>query len=221
MGFLEMNIGVGKDITFTGVDKWTDVQELTDTDAEFGILYSVSRCGVDPRYPSVTCIYRLARAIKRPAMHVCGESARIELRDKEIRFADMFPRIQVNGTMGRDFVESLCGAYPDQKIITQHTEANIDLLNVSAENHQILVDSSGGRGLFSPIHLDSFPRSSKRFGYAGGLNIDNIGDVAYSLGTWYNDFWLDLETGVRCNDVFDTSLMRRIYELFGKATQVK
>ena len=49
------------------------------------------------------------------------------------------------------------------------------------------------------------------FGYAGGINEDNVLDVIEALDKVNkNDFWIDMESSIRKNDNFDISKCRNI-----------
>ena len=49
------------------------------------------------------------------------------------------------------------------------------------------------------------------FGYAGGINPENVVDVVRELNDiCETDFWIDMETGIRTNDKFDVKKCEEI-----------
>ena len=76
----------------------------------------------------------------------------------------------------------------------------------------MLLDASGGRGIDTPI--DVFP-TSRKIGYAGGLNPENIADKLSFLmeNVKIGRFWIDMESGVRTNDWFDLDKVVRVLEI--------
>ena len=79
-------------------------------------------------------------------------------------------------------------------------------------NVSVLLDASGGQGIDTPIKV--LPNADKPFkvGYAGGINPDNVADkLAYLIQhNEVGDFWIDMESGVRTDDWFDTDKVRRV-----------
>ncbi|MBY3757078.1 hypothetical protein [Azospirillum formosense] len=68
-------------ITFTGVDARTDLDRAlhiaTVCPVEFGVLFSESRQGREPRYPDRgTTTHVVCAGFPRPAAHLCGAHAR-------------------------------------------------------------------------------------------------------------------------------------------------
>jgi phosphoribosylanthranilate isomerase len=112
-----------------------------------------------------------------------------------------FQRIQVNGVLTDEEVEVLCGLYPRQTVITQHNPSNASLLAVSASNHALLIDASGGRGA-SPDRWEDVS-TSKHVGFAGGLGPDNIAsELGRIQGIARNGWWVDMEGKLRIDDWF-------------------
>lgn len=115
-----------------------------------------------------------------------------------------FQRIQVNGLLEIPDVRYLCRLYPRHTIITQHTPQNRYLLAVDAENHALLVDGSGGRGI-SPSAWNQ-PATEKAVGFAGGLGPDNLATELQTIRRIARPgWWADMEgnsawmTGSRSN----------------------
>jgi phosphoribosylanthranilate isomerase len=72
-----------------------------------------------------------------------------------------------------------------------------------------LLDSSGGRGIDTPLKVRP---SSGKVGYAGGFNPDNVGEKLSFLlqNVRMGEFWIDMESGVRTDDWFDTNKVRQV-----------
>ena len=75
----------------------------------------------------------------------------------------------------------------------------------------MLLDASGGEGI--ETSLVAF--AGKKIGYAGGINADNVADKLTFLmeNEQVGDFWIDMESGVRTDDWFDTDKVRRVLEI--------
>ena len=208
-------------ITLSGVDEGTpfsDLTHLAELGAEIVFLYTF-----DPedrhRYPPEVWIENALRLLwkNHTALHVCGTRARKELLDGNLeQMAHGVNRIQVNGQVSTSELLRLCNLMPYIPVITQHTEANADLLSVGAKNHALLVDSSGGRGLL-PTCWER-PETAKAVGFAGGLTPDNLAEelpkiAAVAKGEW----WLDMETSLRDeNDWFSVPKALKVMEIWRK-----
>lgn len=205
-------------LTLTGFDAHTlieDVEMLLQLQTcEIGILYSAER-SCDPvqvRYPDRTFIrqalHRHADIFQdRFAIHICGSTAKEQLLRRELGdiITNSNIRIQVNGVITPDELKAICDLYPDNTIITQHNLRNLALEYVDRENHSLLVDSSGGKGI-SPASWKR-PRTEKIVGYAGGLSHVNLREANKAFRTlsyWGTDhhalprpYWIDMETSIR------------------------
>jgi phosphoribosylanthranilate isomerase len=204
-------------LTLTGIDTSTELSKLPKN-CEIGILYTF-----DPkdrnRYPSIYAIHAMVDYLSsegyKLALHVCGSSARHNL--SHIPFiVDHVQRMQINGTLKTKTVEKICLDYPNHTIITQHTADNIHLLSLEAQNHALLIDSSGGNGI-SPSEWIA-PDTDKLIGFAGGLSIENIYDEYLKIKKVAKEgFWLDMETRLRNeNDLFDIQKAITIADLIKK-----
>lgn len=207
-------------VTFTGLDARTDVRRLRDIqqrypNAEFGILYSKTRTGAENRYPEKRVIAKFLRSGVNLALHVCGRLARQSFTDSffdlscEIGLGDLtrFDRIQLNGLSSltdqrREHLEIPPGLeiifqqHPSFPLITER------IGKITGGKPGILMDASGGEGIDTPFQVTSIPGC--RVGYAGGINPDNvISKLEGLLQDGAQDFWIDMETGVRTNDWFD------------------
>jgi hypothetical protein len=200
-------------LTLTGADERTDLQRLSRFNAEIGLLYTANPDGRN-RYPRWDWILEASRVLPTCALHVCGRTARNELRLGHLDVA-CFDRIQLNGWPSALDVERICEMYPDQTIITQHSPySSYLLLGVQARNHAVLVDDSGGNGI-TPNHWTR-PSTPKNVGFAGGLGPDNLQEELLNrLGPCIvPGAWIDMESRIRTDDWFDIELANRCVEIF-------
>lgn len=183
-------------ITLTGIDARTDLTALPE-DVEIGILFSWRAVG-NPRYPARSVIAGMLEQLKathRTSLHVCGRKARDKLIDYALPdLTHNVDRIQVNGSLLSEDLKILCDLYSNHEIITQYRMG--DYVGDPAQNHSLLVDASGGRGVLPDQW--SRPATNKKVGFAGGISPDNILQVATDLaGIAQGDWWLDMESGIR------------------------
>jgi hypothetical protein len=193
-------------LTLTGADEQTSFDELgklVDAGAELGLLYTHSP---DSRHRYAGRGWLLGMACrfcsKSLSLHVCGQRARKALLaadDFILEMIDNVGRIQVNGKLSRSEIASLCSGYPNKKLITQYHDFREPLELDIWENHQILVDGSGGAGK-KPL-VWARPNTSHVVGFAGGLEPETLGDsltriAECAVGEW----WIDLETNLRTKD---------------------
>ena len=74
-----------------------------------------------------------------------------------------------------------------------------------------LYDCSGGRGKVP----NTWPRTDqdRLVGYAGGIGPENVLDVLDQIPS--TNYWIDMETHVRTNDIFDLdkclSVLKQVY----------
>lgn len=206
-------------ITLTGADERTPLsalRRLVDERPalEIGLLYTATPEGRN-RYPSQRWLEEAAHVLcGRCALHVCGRRAREMLRRGLVgEITRNVNRIQINGRLEADEVLSFCHLYAGHGLITQYREPREAFPSVWRENHAILVDQSGGRGL-SPEAWKR-PATSKRVGFAGGLGPDNLREqlpriASIASGEW----WIDLESGLRdSNDWFDVQRCMEVLDI--------
>lgn len=208
-------------LTFTGIDEWTDLQELQaledeHEDIEFAVLAgSPTRRrpgdGKEPRFPSLRTLEQVTGMLRRPALHLCGRLSRqVNARDLQeaLKLAGGFSRVQINArTADYDFeaVAALAAAC-EREVIVQHRQGDA----MPPSGIAILQDSSGGRGLFSPDTWDP-PQRGRRTGYAGGLRPGSVGQaIAWLTEHKARHGWLDMESGIRTGDRLDTGLVRDV-----------
>lgn len=198
-------------ITMTGVDARTDLCALPDG-IEVGVLFTATPEGRH-RYPERLEAVRILGELegRRVALHVCGQRAREALKAGALSdLTSRVQRVQVNGRMTESELQKICRQYPQHTVITQHTAANAGLLSVDVENHAVLVDGSGGRGV-SPAAW-ARPPTRKSVGFAGGLGPENIVDeIGRIRVVAFGDWWIDMEGKLR--DVDDWFDVRRAREL--------
>jgi hypothetical protein len=205
-------------VTFTGVDQWTILDELLEIwkpNVEYGILLSLSNKQPRNRYPSFHYVHEaITRLEGKCALHVCGDKARQHLMNgtllSYVKFAN---RIQVNGNVTIEEVEKICDMYKDKEIITQHTKSNEALqLQPLATNHSLLVDGSGGKGIV-PKEWKR-PETTKKVGYAGGLGPDNLKEELPKIVSLSQPgTWIDMETSLRVSDKFNTKRIEEVLSL--------
>lgn len=201
-------------ITFTGVDDKTDINEMTRLTAEYpiewGVLFSVSRQGVDPRYP---CYRRLEALTRRPfilAAHLCGayaDAVNVDIDvDLPVSLRD-FTRVQINHAVPNpSMINSFArrhGFSPMQFVAQCRDDCFPENDGISWLN-----DASGGRGL-SPTKWPEYP--GRLVGYAGGLGPHNVRQEIEAIDA-DGPYWIDMESGVRTNNVFDLAKCRAVCE---------
>lgn len=226
-----------KHITFTGIDAKTDIQDLIDIQrefpiAEFGVLTSYHWYENGNRYLDPLIINDLRGNGLNLALHVCGSAAhdaavgRWDLIDKLVwSNIDLFHRIQLNISNRKDNPEALerLPKVVEQEVIIQTRDAlNTSIYDATIEKFRekdkfgrtfsMLLDASGGQGVDTPLKV--LPSSGK-VGYAGGINPDNVAEKLSFLlqNVRMGEFWIDMESGVRTDDWFDTDKVRRVLRI--------
>lgn len=219
-----------KYISITGADDAVDPADLLALSREFpaaewAILLLPERAGTK-RFPRADWIKSFAAqaAGLNTAMHLCGGALLGFIKGDDDIFSAMqgFSRIQLNLKFG-----DVEGQYdpaallkrvadnPRWQFIIQYAKDKQGLLPLLKDipNHAVLFDESAGRGI-SPDTWDA-PLPGHFCGYAGGLNPDNVAqniEIIAKVAAGH-DTWIDMETGVRTNDVFDLAKVRRVLEI--------
>jgi len=209
-------------VTFTGVDARTDLDRLRQISAayppgaiEWGVLYSIAREGIEPRYPDLGWLDRWAFDESHgltTALHLCGPIAQawINEPDHDIQtLARAFGRLQLNVVGDRTNLAALRQAIAEGRhpyVLTQHHAGNAPLTAALAglPNHGVLFDGSGGRGQVPVTWPDRLVGTA--CGYAGGLGPATIREAADAIARACPDqpYWLDMEQAVRTkDDAFD------------------
>lgn len=216
--------------SITGADDAVDANELVKLSAEFpfaewAILLLPARAGT-ARFPKVEWIRDFAAKAEglNTAMHLCdGALLGFVSGDRDVlETMKGFKRIQLNLKFGEvegkydpaHLVEQV-RKNPQHQFILQYAKDKKGLLPLfrDVENHAVLFDESAGRGI-SPDSWDA-PLEGHFCGYAGGLKPDNVVanlDIIKQVAAGHVT-WIDMETGVRTDDVFDLAKVRRVLEL--------
>lgn len=208
--------------TLTGFDDATlldDVIRLSNAYpiAEWGFLYSANRKGTPGRYPSLSSLHYAFENLDsnvRVALHICGRAVPDLLNGSSLEVAELVEmveersgRIQLNFNQTREplnllKVKEFLDAHPSLKVITQHNLSNQVVWEAvrGHENHAVLFDSSGGRGILSDDWQPPLPGVS--CGYAGGLGHENLGVELPRIATAAagHPFWIDMEGSLRVTD---------------------
>ena len=215
-------------ITFTGIDANTDIQELIDIQreypiAEFGVLTSYHWYENGNRYLNPAFLSNLyaGNGKLNLALHVCGSAAADaawgywdKVDELTIHTLPLFKRIQLNIGNRSDLPYHIQTKGLPYEVIIQQRSCETDLYMRSKrandnKNVSMLIDDSGGQG--KEIKLRVLITDGK-IGYAGGLCESNVAaNLDYLLRTDNaGDFWIDMESGVRTDDWFDTGKVRRV-----------
>ena len=224
--------------TLTGVDQNTSPARLGQLahkfpKAEFGILFSPERSGLQKRFPTFSGVQSMLDAGQLQwAIHLCGRavpefiraavSRSVEERNCESFRLATHPavsRIQLNFAFRRAAfsLSELEAAIRSVSIpvITQEHRANAAVsLSIEVPNHQVLFDASGGRGIETTEWLP--PIDGKTCGFAGGLgpatlerSLREIKNVCAG-----QPFWIDMETRIRDqNDWLDLDACERVLQI--------
>ena len=208
-----------KHITFTGVDIHTDLKALKEIQNEYpyvewGILMSKNWRENGPRYFNPEGLLKLRRRDLNLSCHLCGSVARDVVRNSWVgafnltcgRFK-MFQRCQINvsgqqSSERTQFVRT--PVFLHELIIQQKSDAELTIFNAinDRRNISVLLDASGGRGIDTPIKPLNIP--GLKVGYAGGINPENVAEKLSFLmeNEQVGEFWIDMESGVRTDDLF-------------------
>lgn len=220
--------------TLTGVDDYTDLDKLTKLSEEFpfvewGMLYSKKRQG-EGRYPSAAYqkdFYALPTmdtgGVVIKAIHLCGESVydlieNINVEDELVGpIFSQWNRFQLNLSYERRPINRAKFArhvqqwsmYGHQTII-QANYNNREIISWP-ECQYILFDKSGGQGILLE-ELPAYDNTKTMCGYAGGYGPENIDHMFPMIAAQAQGgtFWIDMESKLRTNDVFDLEKCRHV-----------
>lgn len=229
-------------VTITGADDRVDPKALVELSqkypfVEWGILVSHSRVGTS-RYPSMRWAREatgmLAVNGAHFAIHLCGETRAYYQRNRleSVALVERLTqdaivptqcRIQLNG-----FDHSWEGFEPANPFVPHIIPVNGKnvkeaLAKKYGFNAQFLFDESGGRGKMVDLYSASinilyakiFSDSAKSVGIAGGLDALNVGHAMNMAVRWdpkHRDGWVDMESSVRTDDVFDLKKVESVLE---------
>lgn len=216
-------------VTFTGADDSVPISDLVKfskdrPNVEWGLLLSLTKKG-SPRYPTPTWLDAFVLSSLRGSGHLCGKAAlqvawgSWTLVDKY--FNPLLAAYQINlfGTVDlileKDILSGLNDVLTDDVIIQADgvhdymIDFNYGQLGF---NTRVLYDKSGGNG---KLGIYKSPHPKYMTGYAGGLNPDNIAEELKKIEDVVGDhtIWIDMETGVRSNEMFDLDKCKRVYDL--------
>lgn len=211
-------------ISFTGIDKRTDIQRLVSLAAkypniEFGFLISESATGknTNNRYPDLILLQQLKGKGLNLALHVCGKLAREVAKTGSLdgvktfmgKYFELFNRVQLN-IVGMNIKTPITDTLGKTVIIQtnldiEESKQNYILMN-GKDQIVFLSDKSGGHGEATDFDfLDQYQ------GFAGGINPENIMERKEEIDILSDyDYWLDMESGVRTDDWFDLDKVEKI-----------
>lgn len=202
--------------TFTGVDADTDLGELAKIsklhDCEWGVLFSKNRQGIDPRYPSLARIDEItANQTLVYAAHLCGKVAQ-QVMETGTTDLDLsrFSRVQVNHNDPNPRILAEFSQRLGKPVIAQWRDP-VAFPEATFEGVFWLYDLSGGRG----VEVDEFPTntSAHEVGYAGGFKPETISSLLNKVKELSPaGFWLDMESGVRTENVFDLKKVQDVLD---------
>lgn len=230
--------------TLTGVDTNTDINKLWELSekypfVEFGVLLHCTNQGSDinRRYPTFEYIRELGSKIKSEndpnfALHICGPQAIkdfMDINSEVYKLSIPFKRIQLNFISEKYDINEIRKLFERESkkiIITQYNNANMKLWRKLSDfnNHNVLFDSSGGRGteiqnICSPLDIESeglpFKAINPLCGYAGGISEDNVTEILNKIMkvTNNNNFWIDMEQKLRDKkDNLDLLICEKVLE---------
>lgn len=220
-------------VTFTGIDSWTDLQRLTHLSqqypyAEFGLLVSKDWRQNGNRFPNPNIMWNLANQWSQQpfslSLHICGELAMEAAKGdwsydtfseamNAPELITIFERVQLNVNSKPLFDELHRFRKGRIELIVQMRSASICkqfLEGGSPEGMSYLIDSSGGRGIDTPIEVVDAP--DIHIGYAGGIGPENVKEKLQYLLQYPSDgeFWIDMESRVRTEDRFDLDKVEEV-----------
>ncbi|MCB9990445.1 MAG: hypothetical protein H6867_03565 [Rhodospirillales bacterium] len=217
-------------VSITGADDAIDLADLDQIAAaypfvEFAILCMPERMG-ENRFPSADWIRNFSQHYtgRHKAMHLCG-SAFLGFASGDAAILELmsgFHRVQLNLKFGDvagrvDFQDLIAQvkAHPEFEFIFQYGEGLEPILPLLSgiENHAILFDESAGTGTCPAGWPAPLPGHS--CGYAGGLNPENLAGQLEKISSAAGPVttWIDMESGVRSDDLFDLAKVRRVLDL--------
>lgn len=212
-------------VTITGIDERTDLERLQDLQkrfpfAEFGMLISGDWLLNGNRFPDPQILWNLANILCKPyaflhlSCHFCGTMATgivkgdFSVMDNLLPPSDLFrifERCQLNVNADGMFGQ-LRRVKPFanlQEVIVQMHSSELFrefCKGTLPDGVSYLLDTSGGRGIDTPIQVVDAP--GIHVGYAGGIGPDNVEEKLRTLLEYPSDgrFWIDMETRVRDDD---------------------
>lgn len=223
-----------KHITFTGIGVDTDFQKLREMQlqypiVEYGVLLSKNWAANGPRYFDPSKLEMLRGLGLKLSCHACGNLAYEALnnnweplRELTQGSLDIFSRCQLNIShkQPRENTPKLRPPQElDEVIIQQKNADNLKVFNCIEDKRgiSVILDASGGHGVDTPIEI--MKMDGVKVGYAGGMNPDNVYRKLRQLfASDCGDFWIDMESGVRTDDIFDLDKVEKVLRQYDIAT---
>lgn len=210
-------------ITFTGFDAATNLcraAEIAMTyPVEYGFLFSPTRTEIlyHKNTDNIKTLLEAKQQFKfKLAAHLCGGYARAVNEGEDILSLvpglELFDRWQIN-SVHYNFANCAKWAVNGREIILQSRSDNFSALPFP--NVYWLYDRSGGKGLTPDFW--PYQRNHNFVGYAGGLKPSNVQEVVEKLHSRAYSYWLDMESGVRTEGLFDLEkveeVCKRVYDV--------
>ena len=220
-----------KKVTFTGIDEFVSIDELVKLKdkypfVEFGFLVADGWTGQNKhnRFPSLGMLEKLNGLDLNLALHVCGRLAKSAIQTGTLEDVkefmgdsfELFQRVQLNVVGVKTFKPYFIDTYEKDVIIQLNYDTaasqKMYLELLGEENIYFLDDKSGGTGKESePTAFDGYT------GFAGGISPENVvNKIKQFEKTDMDDFWIDMESGVRTEDRFNVKKCENICELITK-----
>ncbi|MGH6814209.1 MAG: hypothetical protein ACREC6_00730 [Hyphomicrobiaceae bacterium] len=209
-------------VTFTGLDAWTPVRELSALSREFpiewGILLHPARQG-SGRYPPLADIRSMLSLDLRFSAHLCGGYARDVVRSVNLPavlmpLLDRCHRVQINTSergIEPDRIAAFAARFNARGILQCRGFERFP----EHPGVDWLFDRSGGKGRLPdrwPLPGPSLPIA----GYSGGLGPDTVETALAVIARQHPahvPFWIDMESAIRIDDRFDLGKCRRVCEI--------
>lgn len=224
-----------KHISLIGIDEKTDLEKLQKLQeeyplVEFGVIISRNWKDNGNRYWNPENLEKLKDKNLNLSVHLCGALARNAILNNWEPVKDflgdnllLFRRAQLNIAVNKKNPKELVLDIPEplEEIVIQQKRDNIDMfmnyyLSKKDKKVSILLDSSGGQGIDTPlIPLDI----EGKVGYAGGFGPENILEKTSFLlnSKEVHSFWVDMESKLRTDDWFDITkakdICKKVYSL--------
>lgn len=214
-------------VTFTGIDNKTDFKDLVSLKkdypfVEYGMLVSERNTNkdTDNRYPSLMILDRFETGLLDLSLHICGKLARDVIKygnwghvyDMMGSYMEFFQRIQLN-VAGMNKISKELMFPVDKDILIQFTSEQPYLYELYKDPPHVcgFQDASGGKGI---VGTEWMKTDDSYFGYAGGIHSENVLEILKEIESINkNMFWIDMESSVRTEEIFDITKCRKICEL--------
>ena len=180
---------------------------------EIGVPFSETRAGRENRFPSPGDVMAIVQQLEGPvALHVCGRavenvilgnsqgSANSLARHEKVGRVQLNLNARAKWLPAPDIIDAAIRGFR-KPVITQENSANRDLnRQLTAPNHQVLFDSSGGLGIAPECWPKPIP--GKACGFAGGLGPQTIAEQIplIEAAAGGDCAWIDMEGRVRTED---------------------